>query len=39
MLEVHSGLLAWTVITFLILLVVLKKVAWGPIISTLEIKL
>ena len=36
MLEVHGGLLAWTVITFLILLVVLKKIAWGPIISTLE---
>jgi len=36
MLEVHGGLLAWTVITFLILLVVLKKVAWSPIISALE---
>lgn len=36
MLEVHGGLLAWTVITFLILLVVLKKVAWGPIIYALE---
>ena len=36
MLEVHGGLLAWTVITFLILLVVLKKIAWGPIISALE---
>ena len=36
MLDVHGGLLAWTVITFFILLVVLKKIAWGPIISTLE---
>ena len=36
MLEVHGGLLAWTVLTFLILLFVLKKVAWGPIISALE---
>ncbi len=36
MLEVHGGLLAWTVLTFLLLLVVLKKVAWGPIIDALE---
>ena len=36
MLEVHGGLLAWTVVTFLILLVILKKVAWGPILSVLE---
>ena len=36
MLEVHGGLLFWTVLTFLLLLVVLKKVAWGPIISALE---
>ena len=36
MLEVHGGLLAWTVVTFLILLVILKKVAWGPILSALE---
>ena len=36
MLEVHGGLLAWTVITFVLLLVVLKKVAWGPILDALE---
>ena len=36
MLEVHGGLLAWTVITFLLLLVVLKKIAWGPILTALE---
>ena len=36
MLEVHGGLLAWTIVTFFILLIVLKKVAWGPIISALE---
>ena len=36
MLEVHGGLLFWTVLTFLLLLGVLKKVAWGPIISALE---
>ena len=36
MLEVHGGLLAWTVITFLLLLVVLKKIAWGPHLAALE---
>ena len=36
MLEVHGGLLFWTVLTFLLLLGVLKKVAWAPIISALE---
>ena len=36
MVEVHGGLLFWSVITFLLLLAVLKKVAWGPIISALE---
>ena len=36
MVEVHGGLLFWSVVTFLLLLVILKKVAWGPIISALE---
>ena len=36
MVEVHGGPLLWSVITFLLLLFVLKKVAWGPIISALE---
>ena len=36
MLTVHGGLLFWTIVTFLILLVVLKKIAWGPIIAALE---
>ena len=36
MVEVHGGTLFWSVITFLLLLIVLKKVAWGPIISSLE---
>ena len=36
MVEVHGGTLFWSVITFLLLLVVLKKVAWGPILSALE---
>ncbi len=36
MLEVHGGLLAWTVITFFILLVVLRAIAWKPILSALD---
>ena len=36
MVEVHGGTLFWSVITFMLLLIVLKKVAWGPIISSLE---
>ena len=36
MVEVHGGLLFWSVVTFLLLLVVLKKVAWAPILTALE---
>ena len=36
MVAVHGGTLFWSVITFLLLLVVLKKVAWGPIIQAIE---
>ena len=36
MVEVHGWPLLWSVITFLLLLLVLSKVAWGPIISALE---
>ena len=36
LLNIEPGLLIWTIITFVILLVVLRKVAWGPILSTLE---
>ena len=36
MVEVHGGPLFWSVITFLLLLFILSKVAWGPIISALE---
>ena len=38
MVEVHGGPLLWSVVTFLLLLFVLKRVAWGPIISALEIR-
>ena len=30
------GLMLWTVITFLVLLVVLRKFAWGPIVKMLD---
>ena len=36
MVQVHGGTLFWSVITFLILLVILKKIAWSPIIEALE---
>ena len=35
MLEINPGVAIWTIITFLILVVILKKVAWGPIIEAL----
>ena len=36
LLNIEPGLVIWTVITFLLLLAVLRKVAWGPILTTLE---
>jgi|SRR3972149_2265736 len=33
--DVNPGLIFWTVVTFLILLLVLKKVAWKPILTAL----
>ena len=36
MVQVHGGTLFWSVVAFLLLFIVLKKVAWGPIISALE---
>jgi len=36
MMELHPGLMIWTIITFLILLMVLKKIAWGPILKALD---
>ena len=38
MVQVHGGTLFWSVIAFLLLFIVLKKVAWGPIISALELR-
>jgi F-type H+-transporting ATPase subunit b len=36
LLDVNPGLMIWTVITFIILLLILKKVAWKPILSALD---
>lgn len=36
LLNIEPGLIIWTIITFVILLIVLRKVAWGPILSALE---
>ncbi len=36
LLDVNPGLIFWTAITFIILLIVLKKVAWKPILTALE---
>ncbi len=36
LIDVNPGLIFWTVITFLILLVVLTKVAWKPILAALN---
>lgn len=35
-LDVNPGLIIWTVVTFVILLFLLKKVAWGPILKSLN---
>ena len=35
LIEVNPGLVIWTVITFIILMIVLKKVAWKPILTAL----
>jgi len=34
--DVNPGLIFWTVVTFLILLFILKKVAWKPILNALD---
>lgn len=36
LLNPNPGLIFWTALTFLIVLLILKKTAWGPIISMLE---
>lgn len=36
LLEVNPGLVFWTVVTFLIVVLILKKFAWKPILSALD---
>jgi len=36
LLDVNPGLIFWVVITFVLLLIVLKKMAWGPILNSLN---
>ena len=36
LLDINPGLIIWTIVTFLLLLVLLKKVAWGPILTALN---
>lgn len=36
LLDVNPGLIFWTIITFLILLFILKKTAWKPILQALK---
>lgn len=36
LLDVNPGLMIWTVITFIVLLLILKKVAWKPILTALD---
>lgn len=36
LLDVNPGLIIWTILTFLLLLIVLKKVAWKPILTALD---
>jgi F-type H+-transporting ATPase subunit b len=34
--EIHPGLIIWTIITFVVLLVVLRMTAWKPLLAMLE---
>jgi F-type H+-transporting ATPase subunit b len=36
LLDVSPGLIIWTVVTFILLLLILKKLAWKPILGALE---
>ena len=36
LLQLHPGLMIWTIVTFLILVVILRLVAWKPILALLE---
>jgi F-type H+-transporting ATPase subunit b len=36
MMDIHPGLMIWTIISFILLLMILKKIAWGPILKALD---
>jgi F-type H+-transporting ATPase subunit b len=36
LMDVNPGLMIWTVVTFVVLLLILKKVAWKPILAALD---
>lgn len=36
LLDINPGLIFWTTVTFVILLLLLKKIAWGPILNSLS---
>ncbi len=36
MLEINPGLIIWTIITFLLVIVILRKFAWKPLLHSLE---
>ncbi|MCX8056265.1 MAG: F0F1 ATP synthase subunit B [Ignavibacteria bacterium] len=36
LLDVNPGLIFWTIVTFIILLIILKKTAWQPILTALK---
>ncbi|MDP8229440.1 MAG: F0F1 ATP synthase subunit B [Candidatus Electryoneaceae bacterium] len=36
MMDLHPGLMIWTIISFVIFLIILKKAAWNPILKALE---
>lgn len=36
MMDLHPGLMIWTIISFVVLLIILKKFAWTPILAALD---
>jgi len=38
LLDVNPGLIFWTVITFVLLMLLLKKIAWKPILAALDLR-
>jgi len=38
LIEPHFGTVFWTLITFILMLVVLRKYAWGPLLSALDVR-